>query len=37
VAGLTQKLAVLFFRHPLATLLDDRTHYSPLNGRLVAH
>jgi hypothetical protein len=33
VTGLTQKLAVLFLRHPLTTLLDDRTHYSPLIGR----
>jgi hypothetical protein len=33
VTGLTQKLAVLFLRHPLTTLLDDRTHYSPLIER----
>lgn len=29
VTGFPQKLAVLFLSHPLATLLDDRTHYSP--------
>jgi hypothetical protein len=29
-ARLLQELAVLLLRHPLATLLDDRTHENPL-------
>jgi hypothetical protein len=29
-ARLLQQLAVLLLRHPLATLLDDRTHENPL-------
>jgi hypothetical protein len=28
-ARLLQQLAVLLLRHPLAALLDDRTHASP--------
>jgi hypothetical protein len=28
-ARLLQQLAVLLLRHPLATLLDDRTHGKP--------
>src|SRR3954447_23485980 len=34
-ARLLQQLAVLLLRHPLATLLDDRTHENPLPERLV--
>jgi hypothetical protein len=30
VTRLAQQLAVLLFRHPLAALLDDRTHGKPL-------
>ena len=30
VASLTQQFAVLLLTHPLATLLDDRTHQSLL-------
>ena len=29
VAGLTQQFAVLLLAHPLAALLDDRTHLKP--------